>query len=467
MNFRSIKIRWNESCGYKEILNLAWPLVLSTCSVTIQQFINRIFLTWYSSESLAAATPAGAISFLAICLPIGIVSYVSTFVAQYHGAGMSRKIAGCIWQSIYLSILFSALVLCVLPFSSQLFALTKHSHNLQILEVTYFNIMVAGSFFGICGSAISGFFMGLGKTRILLGVNILATVVNIILDYTLIFGHFGFPEMGISGAAFATIISGAVSLSAFVYLLFSKENRDEYYTHTGWQINMKMIKRLIRYGLPNGMQLSVDVLIWSIFLLFVGRLGIIDLAATSIAFQINSVAFMPVLGVGSAVGIIVARELGKNLAENAYKSVISALQIAVFYNMLIAILYVALPVIFIYPFTSKADMTQVDQLYRLMVILLRFMAVYVVADSITITLASALRAAGDTIFVMCSLLILGLFCIVIPTYYAIRPGGGGILLAWSLVTAYVFILSITFSLRFRQGKWKHMRIIEKAPLLPE
>lgn len=467
MSVRFIKTRWHESCGYKEILSLAWPLVLGTCSVTIQQFINRIFLTWYSSESLAAATPAGAISFLAICLPIGIVSYVSTFIAQYHGAGMNRKIAGCVWQSIYISIFFSILVLCVLPYSHELFALTKHAPNLIKLETTYFNIMVAGSFFAICGSGVSGFFMGLGKTRVLLGVNILATVVNIILDYLLIFGHFGFPEMGISGAALATIISSAVSFFALTILLFTKENRSEYQTHSNWQINMKLIKRMVRYGFPNGMQLSVDVLIWSLFLLLVGRLGIIDLAATNIAFQVNSVAFMPVLGIGSAVGIIVARELGRYAAESAYKSVISALQIAMAYNVLMTILYVGLPMIFIYPFTSRAEPSQANQLYRLSVILLRFMAVYIVADSITITLASALRAAGDTIFVMCTLIVLGLFCIVIPTYYAIRPGGGGIILAWSLVTIYVFILSITFYLRFRQGKWKHMRIIEQAPLLSD
>ncbi|MHB1459280.1 MAG: MATE family efflux transporter, partial [Armatimonadota bacterium] len=273
MSIGYIKNRWHEPCGYKEILNLAWPLVLSTCSVTIQQFINRIFLTWYSSESLAAATPAGAISFLAMCLPIGIVGYVSTFIAQYHGAGMSKKIAGCVWQSIYLSIFFSVLVLCILPYSDNLFALTKHTPNLIRLETAYFNIIVGGSFFAICGSAVSGFFMGLGKTRVLLGVNILATAVNIILDYLLIFGNLGFPEMGISGAALGTVISSAVSLIALLILLFRKENRDEYNTHTGWQFNSKLIKRMIKYGFPNGMQLSIDVFIWSVFLLFVGRLG--------------------------------------------------------------------------------------------------------------------------------------------------------------------------------------------------
>ncbi|MHB1459189.1 MAG: MATE family efflux transporter, partial [Armatimonadota bacterium] len=173
---------------------------------------------------------------------------------------------------------------------------------------------------------------------------------------------------------------------------------------------------------------------------------------------------MPVLGIGSAVAIIVARELGKNIAENAYKSVISALQISAVYNLLIAILYVGLPIVFIYPFTAKADPAQADQLYSLTVILLRFMAIYTVADSIAITLASALRGAGDTVFVMCSFILLGLLCIILPTYYAIQPGGGGIILAWALVTIYVFALSITFYIRFRQGKWKHMRIIERTPL---
>lgn len=467
MSISYIRTRWHESCGYKEILNLAWPLILSTCSMTIQQFINRIFLTWYSSESLAAATPAGAISFLFVGLFIGIAGYVSTFIAQYHGAGMNHKIAGCVWQSIYLSILFAAIALCILPYSRELFALTKHAPALVKLEVKYFNIMIAGSFFSICGAAVSGFFMGLGKTRVLLGVNILATVINIVLDYTLIFGNFGFPEMGITGAAIATIAAMGVSFIALVALLFTKDVRDEYHTHLGWRINIKLMARMVRYGLPNGLQLMLDVLVWSLFLLFVGRLGILDLAATNLAFQVNSVSFMPVLGIGSAVSIIVARELGKNRPENAMKSTVSALQLGAMYNALVSILYIGTPVIFIYPFTSKADSATAHQLYHLTAVLLRFLAIYTVADSLSIIVASALRGAGDTVFVMCAFMVLGLGCMILPVYYAVQPGGGGLIWAWTLVTIYVFLLSITFLLRFRQGKWKKMRVIERASLVAD
>lgn len=332
MIFKYIKSRWSQPCGYKEILDLAWPLILSASAVTIQQFVDRIFLSWYSSEALAAAAPSGAFSFLAIGLFIGIVGYSNAFIAQYNGAGLNNRISSCVWQAIYLSIIFSALILCILPFSEKLFTYTGHSFKLRVLEIQYFNIMIVGAFFSICGSAVSGFFMGLGKTRILLAANICATIVNIILDYLLIFGKFGFPEMGIKGAAYATIAAMAVSFIILTAILFNRSNRNEFQTHLGWKLNSKLIARMMKYGFPNGLQLTIDCFVWSMFLLFVGRLGTVELAATTLAFQINSVSFMPVIGVGTAVAIIAARELGKNMADNAVKSAVSALHLSGVYN---------------------------------------------------------------------------------------------------------------------------------------
>lgn len=462
-----LRTKWNEPCGYKEILDLAWPLILSTCSITIQQFINRIFLSWYSPETLAAAAPAGALSFLAIGLFIGIVNYSSTFIAQYHGAGMKDRIASCVWQSIYLSIVFSIMVLPILPHTERLFHLTGHSPELVRLESSYFNIMIAGAFFSICGAAVSGFFMGLGKTRALLIANIIATCVNIILDYGLIFGKLGIPRLGITGAAYATIIAMATSLIILTCLLFAKENRQEYHIHHIRPLDFKLAKRMVRFGFPNGIQVTIDVFVWSLFLLFVGRLGTIPLAATNLAFQINSVSFMPVTGIGSAVAIIVARELGKNNVENAIRSTISAIQIGAVYNAIIAILYVGVPVVFVYPFTYRADPSSAHELYKLSAILLRFLAAYTVADSISIVFASALRGAGDVVFVMFTFLILGLGCMAIPIYYAVQPGGGGLIWAWTYATIYIFLLLITFFLRFRQGRWKTMRVIEQPSFVAE
>ncbi|MBL4865862.1 MAG: hypothetical protein JKY67_05755, partial [Pseudomonadales bacterium] len=97
------KQRWYSESGYREVLVLALPLILSTGAWSIQIFIDRLFLAWYSPEAIAAALPAGMTSFTSMCIFIGTASYVSTFVAQYFGAKQYSKIGGVVWQGAYIS----------------------------------------------------------------------------------------------------------------------------------------------------------------------------------------------------------------------------------------------------------------------------------------------------------------------------------------------------------------------------
>ena len=95
---------WERPCGGRAVLRLALPLVLSTASWTIMHFVDRVFLTRYSTEAIAAAMPAGILHFAILCLPLGTASYVTTFVAQYFGADRQSRIGRVLWQGIFLGI---------------------------------------------------------------------------------------------------------------------------------------------------------------------------------------------------------------------------------------------------------------------------------------------------------------------------------------------------------------------------
>ncbi len=96
-----LKKRWHAKSGYREVLKLAIPLILSTSSISLQHFIDRMFLTWYSAEAIAASVPAGILAFTMMCLFIGTAAYVNPFVAQYYGAKQYQKISPVVWQGIY------------------------------------------------------------------------------------------------------------------------------------------------------------------------------------------------------------------------------------------------------------------------------------------------------------------------------------------------------------------------------
>jgi MATE family multidrug resistance protein len=132
----------------------------------------------------------------------------------------------------------------------------------------------------------------------------------------------------------------------------------------------------------------------------------------------------------------------------------------------IAAAYILLPDIFVTPFAAKADPQGFTEIYRYSVVLLRFVAIYSIFDTLNIIFCSAIKGAGDTRFVMLMTVILTLFVLIVPTYLGIVVFDYGLTVSWILATIYIISLGITFYIRFLNGKWKTMRVIEHAPQPP-
>jgi MATE family multidrug resistance protein len=458
----NIKSRWNGHGGYREVTNLAAPLIVSTGAVGIQEFVDRMFLSWYSTDAIAAALPSGILIFVILALFLGTAMYVSTFVAQYFGAGRHDRIGPSTWQGIYIAVIGGGVCIALVPLAPALFKAIGHSAEVQALEVVYFRIMCYGAFFPIASSALSGFFAGLGRTGPVMWVNIAATGVNVILNYLMIFGKMGLPRMGIAGAALATVISTAVGFFLFLILILRAPNRNNYNTGKGLLLDKDLFARLLRFGLPNGVHFQIEILGFTTFVLLVGRLGTVELAATNIAININSLAFMPMLGLGMAVSVLVGQYLGENRVDLAQRSVYSGLLLSILYMGVLVILYVFIPNVFAGAFSTKSDPVTSKQIQQVAVILLRFVAIYCIFDGINIIFSSAIKGAGDTRYVMVMTLVLSTSLLIFPSFLTIVVLHRGIYLAWAFVTLYIVTLGFGFLFRFLSGKWKSMRVIEEA-----
>lgn len=461
-----LRNRWNSKGGYREVLVIAIPLILSTASWSVQHFVDRMFLSWYASEAIAAAMPAGMVYFSIVSIFMGTAGYASTFVAQYYGAKRFDRIGPALWQGVYVSLVGGFALLCLIPFGESIFRLVGHDELVQHNEVVYFQIICLGGGPYIASYALSGFYSGRGRTWPLMWVNIFATAVNLILDYALIFGHWGFPEMGIKGAGIATVIAGIFSLLAFLALISTGAYNQTYHTIKGWRPERQLFIRLLRFGVPSGVQFFLEMVGFTAFVLLVGRLGTISLAATNIAFNINTLAFMPMIGCGIAISMLVGQYLGADKPDLAQTSAYSGFHLTFAYMTSIAAAYLLLPNIFVTPFALQADPQGFSEIYRYCIILLRFVAVYSIFDTMNIIFCSAIKGAGDTRFVMFMTVILSLFVLIVPTYLAIVVFEYGLMISWLLATIYVIMLSVAFYFRFLNGKWKTMRVIEHAPQLP-
>ncbi|MBW2038069.1 MAG: MATE family efflux transporter [Deltaproteobacteria bacterium] len=466
---QNLKQRWRAEGGYREVLVIATPLILSTGAWSVQHFVDRMFLSWYSPQAIAAAMPAGMVNFTVMSLFLGTASYVSTFVAQYYGAGRFARIGPVLWQGVYVSLLGGLVLICLIPFAWPIFRLVGHDPLVQRCEVQYFQILCLGGGPFIASSALAGFFSGRGRPWPVMWVNTFSTAVNLVMDYALIFGEWGFHELGIKGAAIATVLSGIFSFLVYVALISKRTHATTYHTLKGWRPERELFVRLLRFGFPSGVQFFLDMTGFTLFILLVGRLGTVNLAATNIAFNINTLAFMPMIGCGIAVSVLVGQYLGSDRPDLAERSAYSGFHLTFLYMTSIAAAYVLVPDLFVAPFAARANPEGIADIYGLAVILLRFVAIYSVFDTMNIIFASAIKGAGDTRFVMVMMLFIPVFALVIPAYVTIVLLGYGLMVAWVIASIYAIILGFAFYFRFRGGKWKTMRVIEqpRGDLLPE
>jgi len=459
--------RWRDEGGYRELLRVAFPLIISTSFWSMQHFLDRMFLTWYSTDALAAVMPAGMVNFTIVSLFMGTAHYAGTFVAQYYGAGRYERVGPAIWQGVYIACIGWVVTVCASFLGGPIFSLAGHAPQIREYEITYFRILCLGAGPALAGSALSGFFSGRGKTWPVMWVNLVATGSNVVLNYVLVLGKWGFPRMGVKGAAIATVIAGCTSVTIYMILLSRKSFNDRYHTLRGWRFDRALFGRLVRFGLPNGVQFSLDIAGMTMFILLVGRLGRTAQAATVLAFSINGLAFMPMIGLGIAISVIVGQHMGKNRPDTAEHTAYSGFHLAAIYMGIVVAAFVLIPGVFIAPFSRNADPATFAAVHHMAVVLLRFVALYTFFDAMNIVFASAIKGAGDTRYVMLMIMVMSATALVAPTAVAVLWLGAGVYTTWIIATVYISLLGMAFFLRFRTGKWKSMRVIEQVqPALP-
>lgn len=452
--------RWHSEGGYREVLRMALPLIFSTGAWSLQQFIDRVFLTWYSPEALAAASPSGMANFTIFSLLIGIASYVNTFVAQYYGAGRPERIGRSIWQGLYFSLVAALIVAVINPLADELFALIGHEAAVRQMEVDYFRILNYGAPAVVISNVISSFFSGLGRPWVIFWINFGATAINIVFDYLLIFGKMGLPEMGIAGAAWATVAAVIFSAIVFALMMAMPHYARTYGTLRNWRFDRDLFSRLLRFGTPNGMQTFLEVLAFTIFIIITGKIGTEAMAATTLAFNINSLAYTPMLGMMTAVTALVGQSLGRDRPALAERLTWSALHICLAFYGIIGLGYVIMPGIFLRPFLWKAQSEAFYQISQIARVLLRFVALYAILDAVNMICSAAVKGAGDTRYVAVTTIRLSWLLMVLPSAAAWYFFGASIYWLWIFFTIYVMGLGIAFWRRFVHGPWREMRVIE-------
>lgn len=447
---------------YRRILKVSMPLVASLGATTVMEFTDRLFLARYSLDAIAAATPAGIMALLAMTIFLGTTSYVSVFVAQYTGQGRPEMVGRVVWQGIYVA-LFGAAVLAALAFlSDHIFALAGHSPEVQELESVYFRVLCLGAGIHLAGGALAGFFTGLGRTRVVMLANVAGMLINIPLDYCLINGVGPFPELGIFGAGLATVLGWGV-ITAILWLAILRREHRRFRLGQDRRLRSELLLRLVRYGLPSGMEFFLDIFAFTVFIFVVGRLGTVELAATNIALNVNALAFMPLVGFAMGTSALVGQAMGAGRQDDVPMVVRASLVLTFAYLTVMSAVFLLAPEAVLGLFQPRdMDPVAFAAVVGMGRTLLMIVVAYLFFDGVSFIVYGALKGAGDTIFVMTSRLVLVILFMIVPILVGARLGFG-IYYFWAVSCTFLVMLSLVGWWRFRQGKWRDMLVVEKMP----
>ena len=459
---------WNRPGGYAEVLRVSWPLIISMGSFTMMQFADRMFLAWYNTVSIQAALPAGILSFTLICGFMALAGYSNSFVAQYFGAGDKTGCSRSTAQGVWMSVLSWPMMLALMPVGRWILRVSGHAPEVLAEEMIYFNILMIGSVAVPLGSAVSGFFTGKGDTKTNMYANLAGNVVNVVLDYAMIFGRWGFPEMGIRGAAWATVVAGFVGPAIMFAIYFGRKMNAEFQTRSTFRFDGKLFARMIRFGLPSAGHLFLDVSSFSLFVLLTGRLGSVALSSSNIALAINNVAFMPLLGISIAASILVGQYQGRGDSETAEKAGWTCLKIGWMYMAVVGLTFVLFPRWYFELFSSRGSGSfPLNEVLSVGRVLLGMMAAWGLLDTINLIVSGALKGAGDTRFVMYYSVVMAWGVWITGELVILLVLKLGIVAAWVWLMVYVILMAVGFIWRYRSGRWKSIELIDReTPVQP-
>lgn len=447
-----------STVSYRSILRYAVPLVLANSASLLLQFIDRMFLAWYSREALGGAGTSGMIAICCISFFSVTAAFTGVFVAQYLGSGRPARIGPAVWQGAYLALLFGIVTFVVSFFAVPLFDAIGHEPLTRQAEIDYFTPFMRCGVLFILGGALMGFFIGRGDNRIVMLIQFGGIVINTVLDYAMIFGKWGFPAWGVAGAAWATALSQLFVVAVAVALFWRRKYRTRYATWQGRALEPALVLRILHFGSPSGLRVIVELVLWSVFLALIGLLGRDPLAASNAAFIINNIAWQPMIGISMAVSMLVGRAQGASRPDLSRLAMKRGLLLTQCWETLAALLLILFPDFFLNIFFHNYPPEESAQLLIYGRVLLWFVAAYCLLDALNVILAQGLVGAGDSWWISKATMLLT--ALAITALFVLKWTGAGLYGYWFVATLYVACSGLVWLWRYHGKVWESMRVVE-------
>jgi MATE family multidrug resistance protein len=447
----------NTSIGY--MLKLSGPVVISNISFCLMQFVDRFMVSRLGTNELAAVLPAGVAAFLPGSFALGVITSVNTFVSQSLGRGRKPDCSNYCWQAILMGLVYASVSLAIMwPMAPWIFrTLLSQPQEIVPMEVSYFRIMLYAQLTVVLVWSSSQFFIGIHRPVIVMCAALVAQTVNVTANYVLIFGKFGFPALGLVGAAWGTFIGAAAGAGIRMALFLFGNISAEFDSRRTININFRKMIDLVKVGFPAGLGLMVNIALWGLVLIrLVSVFGREAAAATSAVFSCINVSVMPIVGIGTALTAAVGRSIGSGQKSIASKQTRTSLKIGFIYMGFVGLCF------FLFRDSIMSFWNKEALVIEAGARILICVAIFQVFDAATIIYSGALRGAGDTLWLAMisgsgAIFILGLGgAIMVRLFPELGPLG-----PWIAATVNVIAVGLANRWRFKSNQWRKIDLFKR------
>lgn len=453
MHFRTLLT--NYLPFYKRNLKVAIPIILSQVGGAIVQLVDTFMVGKLGTIELAAVSFAGAVFVIGFVFVSGILQGATPLIGQAFVKKETQKITELFQNSLGIAGFLSVFIVLIMYSIS--FFMDKMGQVPQIVElaIPYYRILVWSMIPFLFFTACRHFLEGLGNTKVTMIIVITSNVINIIFNYLLIFGKYGFPELGVYGAGLSTFISRVIMpVMFFFFLRFNKQWWEICKNFSRKLFSMKRIKELLSIGIPIAGHIVLEVLAFAFSGIMIGWLGAAPLAGHQIAQNMSHIAFMVVLGISAATTIRISHQYGMK----DFKALKMAANASIHLCLITNILTGSLLIIFRYQIASffSFDPIVIDIGSQILIMA----GIFQLSDGLQAVGAGTLRGLTDVKKPMLYAFI-SYICINLPVGYLLgfvfNLGAIGV---W---IGFIFGLSVAAVLFHRRYRWK-INILEKAYL---
>ena len=377
-------------------LKLAYPVIIGLLGHTLVQLVDNIMVGQLGTAELAAISLGNSFIFIAMSIGIGFSTAITPLVAEADSSGQPKEIKSAFTNGLVWCV-FLGLILALLVYQSKsiLFYMGQPAEVVE-LAFPYLKWVSISLFPLIVFQAIKQLTDGLSMTRIPMYATLFANIVNVVINYVLIFGMWGFPKLGIVGAAFGTLAS-RVAMVLVLWFLLTRSSKARYFvTQLNFSdVRKKMLKKLFSLGFPSALQMLFEVSFFTAAVWVCGMIGKNAQAANQIALNLSSMTFMVAMGLGVVATIRVGNQKGKKQFRSLRDIAHSIFLVTLILDIIFAIFFIAfnefLPSIYL----DNSQGLDVVEVIQIASTLLWVSAFFQIFDGAQVVALGALRALHD------------------------------------------------------------------------